>query len=86
VSPKKVVVAGRVAVSEDEADAGAAVCVDEVAGVCARTAVERKKQTAAKVEERRAVVIKAVPPGVPAKLSHNSTAELYSKSINDLRD
>jgi hypothetical protein len=58
VSPKNVVVAGRVAVSADGADAGAAVCADVVDGVCAVAAVARNTHAAARVEERRIVVIR----------------------------
>jgi len=65
VSPKNVVVAGRVAVSADELDVGAGA--DEPAGACARAAVENARQAATMVEVRIVIVIKAVPPAVPAK-------------------
>jgi hypothetical protein len=85
VSPKNVVVAGRLAVSDAEGASG--VWVEFGVGVWARAAVDAHASTAASVIDLRTVVIKAVPPAVPAKkqLGRNSTAELYSKSINDLR-
>jgi hypothetical protein len=67
VSPKNVVVAGRV--SSSDAGVADAVWEEGGGGVWAKAAVEKQASAAASVEDRRTVVIKAVPPAVPAELA-----------------
>jgi hypothetical protein len=82
VSPKNVVVAGRV-----DASGGDAGGWFEDAGAWARAAVDTHANAAARSADRTTVVISRTSSGTSKKqLSHDSTAELYSKSINDLRE